>query len=82
MAGKPAAVGLDDLIPDRSLCNREEGPNQFPFTADRHPGKTFEPLARGHLGILIEPDGEVAKLAGGNFALLNPVEQMLEQGRR
>jgi hypothetical protein len=69
-ADKPS----ENLIAHRGLRDRQKSPHEFSFTTYGHARKPLEPLARRHLGILIEPAGEQAKLAGGNLALLDPIK--------
>jgi hypothetical protein len=68
--GRPS----ENLIAHRGLCNRQKCPHEFSFTTCGHARKPLEPLARRHLGVLIESTGEQAKLAGGNLALLDPIK--------
>ena len=73
---------LRDFFAFWKLARRQKCFHQFAFAADGHPRKPPEPSTHGHLRLGVQPGGQQSKLAGGNVALLDAVEQMLEQSRR
>ncbi len=59
----------------RNLPEAEECFNQLPLAAHGHPGKTLEPSAVRHLGILIEPAPEGFQLITTNFAMFYSISR-------
>jgi hypothetical protein len=63
------------------LCS-QKGLHEFALAANDHAGEPFEPASVRYFRLGVEPRGEQAKLIGGDIALLDSIEEMLEQGRR
>ena len=64
------------------LIRGQKGFHQFTFTADRHSWKAMKPPLFRNLGPSIQPVHQSPQLAGGNLPLLDPIQQVLQQGGR
>jgi len=73
---------LNNFLAFGKLALRQEGLYEFALAADGHFWESLEPSTGGNFRLGIKPRGQQSELAGGNAALPNAVEQMLEQGRR
>src|SRR5438477_11897595 len=75
-------VGSEKLCSCRNLIRSQKCFHQFAFAADDHSRKAFEPFAFRSFRLSVEPIGEQTELVSKDFARANPVEKMVEQGRR
>ena len=66
----------------RHLTRGQKGFHQFTFTADRHSWEAMKPPLLRNLGPCVQPVRQSPQLAGGNLPLLDPVQQVLQQGGR
>lgn len=73
---------LFDFFAVRSLPGSEERLHPFAFPADRHAWKPLEPFVVRHFGFVGEPVCQQTELISRDAALLEAIEQMVEQSRR
>jgi hypothetical protein len=77
----PASFALDFFTLGK-LAGLQEGFDQITFTTDGHAGEFFEPTTAGNFRFQPKPIGQQFQLTGGNFSVVDPIQQVVEQPGR
>jgi len=73
---------LDNTFAFGELVRKKKSFDQLAFTTDSHSGESLVPFTFGDLGLHVKPACQQFKLRGGDFAILNAIEEVLEQRGR